>query len=219
MVGSVRDRPIRSLREPARFQALLERIGAPPPWVDPTASDPITDVKPMGAIQNRRLNLVADGEPALTGLVNVADSAVSTNPSLGRGVSLAIEDALALRQTIRDTGDAVDATLRHASSQEARLTPWLDDSIQSDESMRVAFQRAITGDALPRTPYPREILQRGALVDMDCWRAWTRRANVLDPADLALSDDALMGRAREAAAEAPPLRFDIDRRALLEVLE
>ena len=63
-------------------------------WID---AEPITDVKLMAKIEDRQRTFVVDGTPVATGVVPLADSWACTNPSLGRGISIGLMHAAALR--------------------------------------------------------------------------------------------------------------------------
>ena len=60
----------------------------------------------MAGIEDRRRRLVADGEPIATGVVAVGDAWACTNPSVGRGASMAMIQAGLLRDLLRETEPA-----------------------------------------------------------------------------------------------------------------
>ena len=69
-----------------------------------------------------------DPVTAPTGVVAVGDSAACTNPSIGRGATLAFIHAVCLRDVMRDggTGDAMELALggdRRALSVSSRSSP------------------------------------------------------------------------------------------------
>jgi len=66
-------------------------------WTRSDVADPITDMMPMASIQNRMLRLRRDDIDAPVGIVNTGDSFASTNPSLGRGLSISADLATRLR--------------------------------------------------------------------------------------------------------------------------
>ena len=220
MVGSGTDKMLRRLKDPEVFLEVARRLGPLMHWVDPTVSTPITDVRPMGAIQNRHLRFRVDGVPSATGIVNVADSATSTNPSLGRGIGIASEYALGLREVLRDAEDPREIVEEYDRLQEERLTPWLHDAVAADASLRALFASGMGETPAPQSgPSARTIMQRAAQVDMECWRRWMRVGQLFDLPAVCLEDEALMARARDAAAEAPPPAFHMTREELTELLD
>ena len=58
----------------------------------------------MAGIEDRHRRLVVDGRPVATGVVAAGDAWACTNPSLGRGASMAMIHARLLRDLLRQTG-------------------------------------------------------------------------------------------------------------------
>jgi hypothetical protein len=96
------DRRFRVARDPAVFTAVLRTVPACAAWLD--VMDPITDVFPMGGLHNTLRRLVVDGRPVATGLHAVGDSVCTTNPTLGRGLALALTGAADLADTLAGSG-------------------------------------------------------------------------------------------------------------------
>src|SRR4030095_2922629 len=57
----------------------------------------------MAGIEDRFRRLAVDGVPVATGVVAVGDACAATNPSVGRGASMALIHARLLRDLLRDT--------------------------------------------------------------------------------------------------------------------
>lgn len=219
MVGSARDPLLRRLRDPERFGALAGSFPFLAPWVDPGSASPLTDVLPMGSIQNRHLRLRTADTLGATGIVNTSDSVVSTNPSLGRGVAVAGALALELRDLLATDPDATELGDRWDEIQCTRHLPWLDDAIQADTLMRDAIEAMVDGRPPGPPAHPdRAALQRAATVDTDCWRAWTEMNHIFRTPPSVTGDLELMARAHEAAADAPPPPGPSMTRAELESL-
>jgi 2-polyprenyl-6-methoxyphenol hydroxylase-like FAD-dependent oxidoreductase len=96
-----RDRRLRALRDPDRWDAALARYPRVAPWRD---GEPITGVDVMAGLEDRYRSLVVDGVPVATGVVAVGDAWACTNPSLGRGASIGMVHACALRDVLREIG-------------------------------------------------------------------------------------------------------------------
>ncbi|HEX5303285.1 MAG TPA: hypothetical protein VFW50_40475, partial [Streptosporangiaceae bacterium] len=96
-----RDRRLRALRDPDRWDAALARYPLVAPWRDGEA---ITGVDVMAGLEDRHRRLVVDGSPVATGVVAVGDAWACTNPSLGRGASIGLVHACALRDVLREIG-------------------------------------------------------------------------------------------------------------------
>jgi 2-polyprenyl-6-methoxyphenol hydroxylase-like FAD-dependent oxidoreductase len=82
------DRRFRTLKQPEVFTAVLRTVPTFAAWLD--ALDPISGVFPMGAVHNSLRRLVVGGVPVALGLHALGDAVCTTNPTLGRGLSLAL---------------------------------------------------------------------------------------------------------------------------------
>jgi 2-polyprenyl-6-methoxyphenol hydroxylase-like FAD-dependent oxidoreductase len=101
VTAASRDRQLRALREPDRWDAALARYPLAAHWRD---GEPITGVDVMAGLEDRHRRLVVDGVPVAAGVVAVGDAWACTNPSLGRGASIGLLHACALRDVLRDVG-------------------------------------------------------------------------------------------------------------------
>ena len=98
-ITSARDKQLRGLRDTSAWQAALKLYPTVAHWGE---AEPITDVQVIAGIEDRYHRYVVDGEPVVTGLVAVGDAWACTNPSLGRGASIGMLHACALRDLLRD---------------------------------------------------------------------------------------------------------------------
>ncbi|MDJ0663127.1 MAG: FAD-dependent oxidoreductase [Acidimicrobiia bacterium] len=217
MVGLGSDKILRRLRDPEVFTAVARKLDPIAHWVDPAVATPISDVLPMGAIQNRRLRFWNGDRPSVIGIVNVGDSVLSTNPSLGRGIALAAIGALELRSLLRVTDRPEEITYEFDRVKEDRLLPYLWDAVASDEGMRRALNEALgnpaNGDVSDRTR-----MVRASMRDMECWRRWTAVNQGFDTPSSCLDDDELMARARLVADDMPPASYNLSRDELTTIL-
>jgi hypothetical protein len=180
-------------------------------------------VNTISKIEDRRRRLVVDGAPVVTGVLPVGDAWACTNPSLGRGASLGLLHAVALRDLLR-TGPVDsprDLVLRWDEVTETQLRPWYDATLFVDRHRLAAIKAIIAGH--PYEPDdPRwelqQCLQAASTRDPDCLRAVVAIANVLQ-----LPDEALDGGVGERALalgrdwrDAP--RLGPDRQELLALL-
>ena len=68
-------------------------------WADGEPLD--DDIAVMAKIEDRHRAFVVDGEPVVTGVAALGDAWACTNPSLGRGATIGLLHARALRDAIR----------------------------------------------------------------------------------------------------------------------
>ncbi|MFD9063455.1 FAD-dependent oxidoreductase, partial [Kitasatospora purpeofusca] len=138
VVVSTTDPTRGALTDPAVFEAVARSFPATAAWLD-LAAEPLSDVLAMAGLDNRWTSLVDDAGPVVTGLVNVGDSLVHTNPTLGHGAALGLRAAQYLaghvEETVTDPGGYHDWTVR-------ALRPWFDAQVAAD---RVAAQRLAEG--------------------------------------------------------------------------
>ena len=97
------DRRFRQLKDPDVFTAVLRTIPACAAWLE--VLDPISPVFQMTGPRNTLRRLVVDGVPVVTGLHAVGDSVCTTNPTFGRGLSLAMWGAADLTDVIDKHAD------------------------------------------------------------------------------------------------------------------
>ena len=128
---SARDKALRALRDPDRWHAAIAGYPLAAHWAE---GEPISGIDVMAGIEDRYRRLVVDGVPVATGVVAVGDSCAATNPSLGRGASMAVIHGCLLRDLLRETDpDDHDKLARRFDEATAKvieplyqMTLWFD---------------------------------------------------------------------------------------------
>jgi 2-polyprenyl-6-methoxyphenol hydroxylase-like FAD-dependent oxidoreductase len=130
-ITNARDRELAALRHPDKWHAALARYPLAAHWAE---GEPISDVDVMAKIEDRYRRFVVDGAPVATGIVAVADAWACTNPSLGRGVSLALMHAICLRDLLREVSPAEPHKLawRWDEVTETTVTPFYRSTLAYD---------------------------------------------------------------------------------------
>ena len=137
------DKPLKALRHNATWERVACAIPHVAHWLD---GEPVCDVTPMAGVLDRRRQVVVDNEPAVTGLVPVGDAWACTNPTAGRGISLGLAHAVALRDVLRDDPhDPAEVTMTFDRVTEETLTPWYREQIDRDYQRAAAIKAAIDG--------------------------------------------------------------------------
>jgi 2-polyprenyl-6-methoxyphenol hydroxylase-like FAD-dependent oxidoreductase len=192
------DRALLGLRDPDRFEKVFRSFPTVAHWLD---AEPIEDrVVTMTKIEDRHRELRPGGDPVATGLVAVADAWACTNPSLGRGASIGMLHAVALRDSLREVGTDRPTELPEAFGEaSARLVePWYEATL-SDDRHRLAEMAAISaGEAYDPGDPAFEIgkaLRLSARRDPECLRAMLDIALVLDQPAAVLARPGLMDKA------------------------
>lgn len=159
MIGLSHEDPLRkSMLDPAIFDrvAAEERLCAP--WL--RAGVGMTPPQPFANVHNGRRALVDDEGPIVTGFVLVGDSATHTNPTLGRGTSLALAHAQELARTAHQAGtDPYGYAARFAAWTERNLGVWYESQSAIDAAASVRLRATFTGEPVPRAAHPARAIE------------------------------------------------------------
>lgn len=142
LVARSGDRPLLGLRDTDRWTEVVRSLPTVAHWID---ADPIEDrVVNISKIEDRHRDLRPGGTPVATGLLAVADAWACTNPSVGRGASVGMLHAQALRDTLRQVGPDRPAELSEAfaAATAATVEPWFEATLSFDRH-RLAEMTAI----------------------------------------------------------------------------
>jgi flavin-dependent dehydrogenase len=185
LVTSAKDKALRLLRNAAVWEKTVQSLPLVAHWLGGT---PIDDrVAAMAGIEDRHRNLMVDGAPVATGVVAAGDAWACSNPTVGRGASIGMLQALVLRDTIATTGfdDPWEfaCSFHHATAE--IVEPWYRDTLVADRH-RLAEIDALIGGAEYRPRDPgweiSKAFAAAAFKDPDCLRGFVSVAMVLSPA-------------------------------------
>jgi 2-polyprenyl-6-methoxyphenol hydroxylase-like FAD-dependent oxidoreductase len=98
VITSARDTAARSLASDDVWERVVRACPLVAHWLDGTS---MQSVAVMAKIEDRIRRYVVGGEPVITGVVAVGDAWACTNPSVGRGASIGLMHAVALRDLLR----------------------------------------------------------------------------------------------------------------------
>jgi len=187
-------------------------------WID---AEPITDIKLMAKIEDRQRTYVVDDVPVATGILPLGDAWACTNPSLGRGISMGMVHAAALRRLLRE-GPADDpraqASRWHELTAES-VEPLFVDTLAFDRHRLAEIEAEIEG-----RPYETDdpgwalgqALAASIMRDPDLLRGFIEVAALLDSSVGVMSRPGIAERAI-ALADPTPLP-GLDRTQLLTVV-
>jgi len=175
-------------------------------WI---AAEPITDVKLMAKIEDRQRTYVVDGKPVATGVLALADAWACTNPSLGRGMSIGLVHAAALRSLLREVplDDARALALRWQELTVEHVEPHFASTLTFDRHRLAEIEAIMEG-----RPYePDDIgwtltkaLEGSMTKDPDLLRGFMEIASLLDTGENVLSRPGMAEKAM-ALADLTPL--------------
>lgn len=202
------DHRFRTAREPHVFTAVLRMVPDCAAWLE--VMDPITGVFPMAGLHNTLRRLVADGAPVATGLHAIGDSARTTNPTLGRGLALALSGAADLVDAIGETaGDPVAQSLALDRLVDAHVAPFYRDQAVIDAGRLAMMRHTIFGEPPPRpSPTPGRVtypqLRAAAAVDPTAFRALWKINGMVCPPDEVCTDPDVIACPEEALGRHGP---------------
>jgi 2-polyprenyl-6-methoxyphenol hydroxylase-like FAD-dependent oxidoreductase len=213
LVTSARDKALRCLRDPVTWEKAVRSLPLVAHWLD---GQPIDDrVTVMAGIEDRHRSLMAGGSPVATGVVAAGDAWACSNPTVGRGASIGMMQAVLLRDTIAATGlddPGAFALAFHRATAE-QVEPWYRDTLTADRHRLAEIDALIDGgEYRPRDPgwELSQALSNAAFKDPDCLRAFvsvsmvlTRPADALARPGLADKVTALGGGWRDEPIPAP----------------
>ena len=144
VIASSKDTAMRALSDTAAWTRVVAAYPRVAPW---TEAEPLTDVVVMARIEDRRRTFVVDGLPVATGVLAVGDSWACTNPSVGRGISVGLLHAVALRDLLRDVPltDRRGLALSWHELTQDRVDGYVQDTLELDRRSLAAIDAAIEG--------------------------------------------------------------------------
>lgn len=175
------------LRDGDCFDRVAQAVPASAAFVERGVAQ--TAPLPFGNIANQRRSLLDDKGPLVRGYLLVGDSSMHTNPTLGRGTSLAFAQARHLADSLADSDpSSADLVLREEKWARERLTIWFDTQVTADAAFAERLDRFVSGK--PSIEPDEAARTRGALFaaardDPAVARQFRKLANLLlTPAEL-----------------------------------
>jgi 2-polyprenyl-6-methoxyphenol hydroxylase-like FAD-dependent oxidoreductase len=145
------DSRFRRLKDPDVFTAVLRTIPACESWLP--ALDPISPVFQMTGPRNTMRRLVVDGDPVVTGLHAIGDSVCTTNPTFGRGLSLALWGAVDLSEVIDpDAYSPTEQALALDQRIAEHVAPYYHEQAAVDAARLTTLRHAVFGEPAPPAP-------------------------------------------------------------------
>jgi 2-polyprenyl-6-methoxyphenol hydroxylase-like FAD-dependent oxidoreductase len=206
------DRRFRAVRDPDVFTRVLRAVPAYSEWLE--VLSPITGVFPMGGLHNTFRRLVVDGKPLVTGLHAVGDTVCTTNPTLARGLALAMTSAVDLATTV--AGHEHDPYARALALDDlatAHVEPFYVEQALVDGARLAQMRHLIFGDPepAPRAEADNRVTYgqvRAAMpFDPVAFRAFWKVMGMITTPEEAYTDPEVVGRTRtvlQARGEVPP---------------
>ena len=196
------DKPLRGLTDTDRWTELVRTFPLHAHWLD---GEPLDErVVTMAKLEDRRRRLVVDGAPVVTGVLPLGDSWACTNPSVGRGISIGMIHAVALRDFLRGAVDDPHKTVQ-AWDEATRSTvdPYYESTVAHDRHRLAEMQAVIDGRSYEGDAGWQAYQQLAAASgdDPDLFRAFLTLNGVLATADEVLAQPDVAARAAALGAD------------------
>jgi 2-polyprenyl-6-methoxyphenol hydroxylase-like FAD-dependent oxidoreductase len=205
LVAGSADRDLLPLKDTTTWERALKLYPEAAHWAQ---GEPLEGIRLMTGIEDRIRYLVVDGVPAITGVVAVGDAWACTNPSVGRGISIALEHALCLRDVLRKVGAerAEDLALTFAAATAEAVEPRFRSTLAFDRHRLAEIRADIEG-----VPYEPDdptwaiikALVAASAADAEVLRAFVSVASLLATPDEIMGIPGLLDRVIALGAEAP----------------
>jgi len=208
------DRELAVFREPAGFTAAAYATPGLGPWLE--RATPISEVRALTWPPNLVRGAALAREPVVAGLFQVGDAACITNPLYGRGMSLALAQAFALADVMRDSPDLETAQVRSSRIVEDLCVPWYRHSVATDADRIERWTAARKGEAPRERSVPPVVA--AAATSGAVWRAVMRvQMGLRTPAET-FEDESFRAQVREAPRIDPPPNHGPSRRELVQAM-
>lgn len=226
LFATTADKAMRAARDPDVFERVVRAHPLRAHWVDGEA---LTDVDVMAGISDRERSLFFNGSPVTTGVVSVADAWACTNPSLGRGITMALMHISALAPALVESLDrpAELAESWHAITQ-GQLQPWHRATLDKDRARNKEMDAVRTGtgdpDGLPSVLFDGSSPEEAAffaamMIDKDMFRAGLEMAGLFHTREEVMSRPDVREKLALTMANMPELPpVDVPTRSELEDL-
>lgn len=196
-----------ALRRGDTFDRVLAAIPDLAPWVE--AGTPITPVRLMAGLANRRRSLAPGGAPPeVDGLALIGDASLYTNATLGQGIALGLWQAQQLLRLLEEDG----ATPRRVAAPlerwtDATLGPWFMTQVAVDAGLVDVLRAGARGLPPPggsRPTGPMDAINAlAAAGDPDAAAARARVSNLLTSPEEVLDDSIVRERVHRWLADHP----------------
>lgn len=198
--GTTADRKLRSLRDPDVFDRVFRAYPTAAHWAE---GEPTSGVNVIVGVSDRVRSLRVGGKPVATGIVPLGDAWACTNPSLGRGISMAMMHIAAtvpaMAEHLDDPKHLLDVW---EYGTEKEMSPWHEATRQLDRAHTRRMDALRSGQSLsPEEVANGQAFAAAQLTDPDIFRAAMEMASCF-----ALPEE-VMNRpyVQEALADPPDL--------------
>lgn len=172
IVARADDAALRGLKDVGTWERVVRSLPTVAHWID---GQPVEDrIVLMSKIEDRIRYFSVDGRPLASGLLLAGDAWASTNPSLGRGVSIGTMHAVLVRDCLRGPDGPAELAEAYATATREVVEPWYLATLAFDRARLDEMGRIVRGaadGALPPFYEMARAMEAATLRDPDCFRA------------------------------------------------
>jgi len=202
------DRRFRAIRDAGVFTAVLRLVPSLAPWLE--VLDPTTGIFVMGGLHNTLRRLVTGGVPVATGLHAIGDTVCTTNPTLARGLALAMTGAADLAAVLTEHGrDPVAQALALDELVTAHVEPYYAEQASVDGARLAQLRHSVFGGPVPGAGDDRigyHQVRAAAAFDPVVFRAFWRVQGMIATPGEVYTDPEVVARTREVLRDRGVLR-------------
>jgi 2-polyprenyl-6-methoxyphenol hydroxylase-like FAD-dependent oxidoreductase len=222
IVASGHDAVLRGVKDVDAWMRTVKSFPLIAHWLD---GEPLDDrVAIMAKIEDRHRSFVVDDVPIVTGVLSLGDAWACTNPSVGRGASIGMLHAIALRDllAIGSLDDPLATAQRWHQVTQEYVEPWYRSTLSFDRHRLAEIEAEIAGVPYETDDPTWEItraLMSGSMQDPDVFRGFLEIAGLISTPDELLARPGMFDRVIAAGAgwrEEPVL--GPDREQLLKIV-
>ena len=126
------DKKMRAVRDARAFERVIAAHPLRAHWLEGEA---ITDVTVMAGVADRERSVAVDGLPVATGVIPISDAWACTNPSLGRGITMALMHTTDLVPVIVESlNKPTQLVGSWLAATESRAKPWHAATLRQDRA-------------------------------------------------------------------------------------
>ena len=205
---SVDDPHRTALRNPTSFDAFLHAVPHSEPWI--RVGVPISEISTMSRIENRRRRITTTAGPIVGGIVAIADAALHTNPTLGRGISMGLMHAQHLAEVAHlADDDPVGFVDAFSAWTDDHLGVWYDTQVATDANALDRLAAGVRGERLEAVHTPASRFAAAAFAcaahDETVGVAVAKVAHLFAPPSEAFRDPAVAERINDFVASGASL--------------
>jgi 2-polyprenyl-6-methoxyphenol hydroxylase-like FAD-dependent oxidoreductase len=182
IIASAADPVLRAARDEDVWTRIVKHYPLVAHWLE---GDALGGIDVMAKLEDRHRRYWRDDAPTVTGAVAVGDAWACTNPSAGRGASIAGLHAVCLRDVLRDVPatDPVAFSRRFDEATVATVEPLYRDTLRSDHHRLAEIDAQIAGRTYETDDeewHQLEALRQGSPQHPDLLRAYVSIRSLLD---------------------------------------